>query len=49
MYQPEDARLFEYASKGPGAGRASKRRRQLTAAQARAYTTPNLLNGWTRS
>jgi pectinesterase len=47
MYQPEDARLFEYASRGPGAGRASKRRRQLTAVQARAYTIPHLLNGWT--
>lgn len=47
MYQPEDARLFEYASRGPGAGKPSKRRRQLTAAQARAYTVANLLNGWT--
>jgi pectinesterase len=46
MYQPEDARLFEYASKGPGAGKPSGRRRQLTAAQARAYTVSNLLKGW---
>ncbi|WP_454716884.1 pectinesterase family protein [Caulobacter segnis] len=46
MYQPEDARLFEYASKGPGAGKPSKRRRQLTAGEAKAYTVSNLLSGW---
>ncbi|CAN5427290.1 pectinesterase family protein [soil metagenome] len=49
MLQPEDARLFEYASRGPGAGRASARRRQLTASQARAYTVPKVLDGWTGS
>jgi pectinesterase len=47
MLEPEDARLFEYASRGPGAGKASSRRRQLTAAQARAYTIPTVLDGWT--
>lgn len=47
MLEPEDARLFEYASHGPGAGRASKRRRQLSAAQARAYTISTVLDGWT--
>jgi pectinesterase len=47
MLEPEDARLFEYASRGPGAGRASKRRRQLTTAQARTYTIPAVLDGWT--
>jgi pectinesterase len=46
MYQPEDARLFEYASRGPGAGKPSGRRRQLTASEARKYTIPNLLSGW---
>ncbi|HWT51823.1 MAG TPA: pectinesterase family protein [Caulobacter sp.] len=46
MYEPEDARLFEYASRGPGAGRPSKRRRQLTAGEAKAYTVSNLLRGW---
>jgi pectinesterase len=47
MLEPEDARLFEYASHGPGAGRASRRRRQLTTAQARAYTVSTVLDGWT--
>lgn len=46
MYQPEDARLFEYASKGPGAGKPSKRRRQLSAVEARNYTIPKLMSGW---
>lgn len=46
MYQPEDARLFEYASKGPGAGKPSGRRRQLTPTQARTYTVSNLMKGW---
>jgi pectinesterase len=46
MYQPEDARLFEYASKGPGAGKPSKRRRQLSAREAADYTIPKLLSGW---
>lgn len=46
MYQPEDARLFEYASRGPGAGRASKVRRMLTAKEAALYTPRRLLSGW---
>jgi pectinesterase len=47
MYEPEDARLFEYGSRGPGAGKASTRRRQLTTAEARDYTLARLLSGWT--
>jgi len=49
MLEPEDARLFEYASRGPGGGWASRRRRQLTAMQARAYSIPTVLGGWTGS
>lgn len=46
MYQPEDARLFEFASRGPGAGRASKTRRMLSAREARHYQRATLLRGW---
>ena len=44
-YDPADARLFEYRSRGPGA-RASATRRVLTDAQAAHYTTANILTGW---
>lgn len=46
MYQPEDARLFEYLSRGPGAGKPSRRRRQLTPREALGYDRDNLLRGW---
>jgi pectinesterase len=46
MLQPEEARLYEYDSSGPGAGTPSARRRQLSAQEARAYTTLNVLEGW---
>jgi pectinesterase len=49
MLEPEDARLFEYASQGPGAGKPSACRRRLTTAQARAYTIPSVLEGWAGS
>lgn len=46
MYQPDDARLFEFASRGPGAGRASKIRRMLSTREARLYQRATLLDGW---
>jgi pectinesterase len=46
MLQPEDARLFEYQSRGPGAGPASARRRMLSAAEMRRYKLNIILNGW---
>lgn len=45
-YSPENARLFEYASTGPGA-RASPTRRVLAAGEARAYTIEKVLGDWT--
>lgn len=47
MMQPEEARFYEFMSSGPGANASSPRRRQLTADQARAFATANVLNGWT--
>lgn len=44
-FNPENARLFEYASMGPGAI-ASSTRRVLTIGEARAYTIDKVLNGW---
>ncbi|MEP6941187.1 MAG: pectinesterase family protein [Rudaea sp.] len=44
-YDPMDARLFEYHSRGPGA-RASATRRILTDAQADRYATANVLADW---
>jgi pectinesterase len=44
-YDPLDARLFEFGSRGPGA-RASAVRRLLSAEQARRYTAANILAGW---
>jgi len=46
MYQPEDARLFEYKSHGPGAGSPSARRRQLSDREARDYRPEIILDGW---
>jgi pectinesterase len=43
---PEQARLFEYRSIGPGAGLPSSRRRFLTDAEARAFSIVNVLQGW---
>ena len=44
-YEPADARLFEYHSRGPGA-RASATRRVLTDVQAARYVDANILAGW---
>jgi len=46
MLQPEEARFYEFASTGPGAGPPSPRRRQLTPEQVRAFTAANVLSGW---
>jgi pectinesterase len=46
MFQPEDARLFEYQSRGPGAAPASARRRMLSATEARNYLPATILKGW---
>jgi pectinesterase len=46
MLQPEEARFYEFDSGGPGAGAPSTRRRQLSAEEARAFTTQNVLQGW---
>ena len=44
-YDPADARLYEYRSRGPGA-RASATRRILSDAQAVRYTPANILAEW---
>jgi pectinesterase len=44
--EPEQARFFEYASTGPGAGKPSARRRMLTAPQAADFTPDHILLGW---
>jgi pectinesterase len=44
-YDPLDARLYEFGSRGPGA-RASEVRRVLSAEQAGRYTAANVLAGW---
>lgn len=43
MLEPEEARLFEYQSRGPGRGPASARRRQLSDAEARDYAPAIIL------
>jgi len=43
---PQEARFFEYASTGPGAGPASATRRMLDAAAAGEYSERNVLSGW---
>jgi pectinesterase len=45
MLEPQDARLFEFDSRGPGAAR-SPNRRWLDAAQAAAYAPARVLAGW---
>lgn len=47
VWEPEEARLYEFESRGPGAGVASARRRQLTADQAYRYADRNVLQDWT--
>jgi len=46
LFQPADARLFEFASRGPGAGPAAIGRRVLTASQAAAFTPRAVLGDW---
>ncbi|MDV3455591.1 pectinesterase family protein [Sphingomonas sp. HF-S4] len=43
---PQEARLFEYASRGPGAGPASSTRRMLGQADAAKFTRATVLGGW---
>ncbi|MGP4038471.1 pectate lyase [Gracilibacillus sp. D59] len=43
--QPEDARLYEYKNKGPGAV-INESRRQLTDEEAADWTVQNVLKGW---
>ena len=43
---PQEARLFEWRSSGPGAAPATATRRQLTDADAAAYTPQAILQGW---
>ena len=45
MLEPQEARLFEFDSRGPGAAR-SPNRRWLDAAQAAAYAPARVLDGW---
>lgn len=45
LLHPQDARLFEYASSGPGA-HATPARRELTRAQAAGYTFDRAFGGW---
>jgi len=45
LYDPADARLAEYRSRGPGA-RASATRRVLSDAEAQRFSAANILRGW---
>jgi pectinesterase len=48
-FHPEnlnEARFYEYGSNGPGAGKASKTRKILSAGEADKYTLENVLAGW---
>ncbi|HEY8568944.1 pectinesterase family protein [Microbulbifer sp.] len=45
VFAPEGARFFEFESHGPGAA-VNDKRRQLTEAQAAAYTRERILAGW---
>lgn len=45
LFQPEDNRLFEYNSTGPGAEQ-NKNRRYLNELQAQACTIPSYLSNW---
>lgn len=44
-FYPQDARLYEYGSTGPGAMQHAVRR-VLTEEEARKYTSENVLGGW---
>ncbi|MGB8600856.1 MAG: pectinesterase family protein [Rhizomicrobium sp.] len=44
--EPEDVRFFEYASRGPGAGKFSAKRRFLTTPEE--FTEKKVLQGWDR-
>ena len=44
--RPEEARLFEYGSTGPGAGPASTSRQILSEASAAELTVERVLDGW---
>jgi pectinesterase len=44
-YEPQDARFFEYGTKGPGAV-SSPLRRLLSSAEAARYTREKVLDGW---
>ncbi|WP_066821430.1 pectinesterase family protein [Sphingomonas mali] len=46
LFQPAEARLFEFGSRGPGAGSAAIGRRFLTASQAAAFTPRAVLGDW---
>jgi pectinesterase len=43
---PEEARMFEYGSTGPGAGPVSATRKALDAARAARFTRANVLGDW---
>jgi hypothetical protein len=43
--QPSEARLVEFASRGPGA-RAGARRQMLSADEAARYAPEKVLDGW---
>lgn len=43
---PEEARMFEYGSTGPGAGPVSATRKKLDAAAAARFTQANVLGDW---
>ena len=43
---PQEARLFEHASHGPGAAPPSPTRRMLTEAEAARFTRANVLGNW---
>ena len=43
---PEEARLFEWRSRGPGAAPAAPTRRQLSDTQADGFTPAAILQGW---
>lgn len=45
QFYPDDSRFFEYNSSGPGAV-ANNKRRQLTEAQAKAYTREKIIGEW---
>lgn len=47
MLTPQEARLAEFATTGPGAAPAGNTRRHLTPAEAAAFTPAAILGGWT--